>query len=176
VGRRVPGSYYDLGGIEFKLALGLKLGRLTHRRLPVSLELSGGLIGIAKRGWQYDDAGGQTSGEATAVRSGGDLALYLGWTAGAGTLYAGPLAAVEVVWLDATSGGHLQHEIHTGIAAGARAGYQYRWLDRFFLRLDVTGAIALLRQRIATVSHREKPIFEAPPGYATLSVGAGVWF
>jgi hypothetical protein len=95
---------------------------------------------------------------------------------GHGRLYAGPLFAVEVVWLNATSSGHLQHEIHTGYATGARAGYQHLWFDRFFLRLDVTGAVAIVRQRIATLSHPEKAIFEAPAAYATLSIGAGVWF
>jgi hypothetical protein len=174
VGRRFPGSAIDLGGIELKLALGMRLGHLG--RLPVTAELSGGIIGIFSRGWEYADSGQVASGSATGVRSGGDLALLLGWPHRWGTLQGGPLLAVEVVWLDSTSAGRKQHETHAGAAAGARFGYQYLWRDRFFLRADVTVAGALARQRIVTASRPEIAIFEAPPAYATLSAGVGVWF
>jgi hypothetical protein len=110
------------------------------------------------------------------VRSGGDLAVLLGRPTWHGNLYAGPLAAVEITWLDSNVNTRIQHEIHTGLAAGLRTGYQYLWKDRFFLRADVTACIAIVRQRVVTESNPGTPIFEAPPAYATFSGGAGIWF
>jgi len=86
------------------------------------------------------------------------------------------LFEVEVVWLDATSNNQIQREIHTGLAAGARAGYQYFSKERFFARADVTGCLAILRQRIATMSNKEDTLLATPPGYATFSLGVGIWF
>lgn len=175
-GRRLPGSAIDLGGIELKLTLGVRLARLGRGRLPLTAELSGGIIGIVSRGWKYGEPGPVAEGSANAVRSGGDLALLLGWPSRWGTVYAGPLFALELVWLDATSAGRQLHETHAGTAVGGRTGYRYAWRDRFFLRADVTVAAALLRQRIVTASRPDIAIFEAPAGYATISLGAGVWF
>jgi hypothetical protein len=172
VGRRTPGSAADLGGIEFKVSAGGEVASVGQHGGRLWAELSGGIVGIANHAWDY----GGTSGSATAVRSGIDLALLLGWPAWHGRLYAGPLASLELVWLDANSEGRLQHEIRTGSAAGARAGYQYFWNQRFFLRADLSGCLAIMRQRMVTQSRTDTPIFEAPPAYATFSLGAGIWF
>ena len=172
-GRRVPGSAADLGGIEFKLSLGAEFTDVGSHGGRLWGEVSGGIIGIVNQTWDY---GGTQSGNASAVRYGGDLALLLGRPAGHGKLYAGPLLAVELIWLDSNSNGRTQHEFQMGSAAGLRAGYQYFWKERFFARADLTGAMALVRQEIATQSRRNTPIFAAPPAYATLSFGAGIWF
>jgi hypothetical protein len=177
VGRRIPGSAEDLGGIEFKVALGAGLARLGEHGWPLWAELSGGIVGIANKGWNYTNDPQSEPGSATAVRSGGDLALLLGRPTWHGMLYAGPLVEVEAVWLRATYvDGRTQHETHTGLASGLRAGYQYRWKEHLFARADLTGCVALVRQRIMTHGESNNPIFAAPPGYATFSLGVGFWF
>jgi len=40
----------------------------------------------------------------------------------------------------------------------------------------VTGCLAILRQRIATMSNKEDTLLATPPGYATFSLGVGIWF
>jgi len=176
VGRRVPGAAVDLGGIEFKVALGMELASLGEHGWPLWAELSGGIIGIANKGWDYQNKPESTPGSASVVRSGADLALLLGRPMWHGKLYGGPLFEVEVVWLDATSNNQIQHEIHTGYATGLRAGYQYFSKERFFARADVTGCLAVLRQRIATMSSENDTLFAVPPAYATFSLGVGIWF
>jgi len=172
VGRRTPGSAVDLGGIEFNVSAGGEVASVGRNGGRMWAEFSGGIVGIANHAWDY----GGSTGSATAVRSGIDLALLLGWPAWRGKLYAGPLAALELVWLDANSEGRLQREIHMGSAAGLRTGYQYFWNQRFFVRTDVSGCLAITRQRIVTRSRSDTSIFEAPPAYATFSLGAGIWF
>jgi hypothetical protein len=175
-GRRVPGAAEDLGGIEFKVALGIELASLGERGWPLWTELSGGIIGIANKGWDYANKPESTPGSASVVRSGADLALLLGRPMWHGKLYGGPLFEVEVVWLDATSNNQIQHEIHTGYAAGLRTGYQYFSKKQFFARADVTGCLAILRQRISTTSSDEETLLAVPPGFATFSLGVGIWF
>ena len=176
VGRRFPGGAVDLGGIEFKLALSVELATVGANGWPLWGELSGGIVGIANHGWDYKGDLGSSPGSASLVRSGGDLAVLLGRPTGRGKLYLGPLFSVEVIWLDATSNSQIQHEVHTGLAGGLRTGYQYFWRARFFARADLTACLAILRQRIVTASHEDLPIFAAPPAYATLSLGIGIWF
>jgi hypothetical protein len=176
VGRRMPGSYVDLGGIEFKATLGAELVRVGKNGWPLWLDLSGGVVGVVNHDWENSTSSGDFSGSANAIRSSVDLALLLGRPAGHGKLYLGPLAAVEFVWLDANSEGHTQHEIHTGFAAGLRAGYQYFWRRRFFARADITGCIAIVRQEIVTQSPPNTVIFAAPPAFATGALGVGIWF
>jgi hypothetical protein len=177
VGRRTPGGAEDLGGIEFKAALGAKLASLGDHGWPLWAELSGGIIGWANHGWSYADRAYSTPGSATTVRSGGDLALLLGRPTWHGKLYAGPLVEVELVRLDVNyDDGRTQHGIYTGLASGLRAGYQYHWKDHFFARADLTGCIAAVRQRIVTHGDPDHPIFAEPPGYATFSLGVGIWF
>jgi|GEM_PF-2945554 len=173
-GRRVPGGVVDLGGYEFKLALALKLAALGRRGGNVWAEASGGILGLANHWWPADDT--RQAGNATAGRYGGDLAALFSWPVWYGRLYAGPLLAAELVWLDANLSTGPQHEFHMGAAAGLRTGYQYFSKRRFFARADVTSGVAIVRQEIATQSKKEAPIFSEPPAYVTFSLGAGIWF
>jgi len=140
------------------------------------MDVAAGIVGIANRDWQHTDSAVSYSGYATAVRTGGDLALLLGWPAWYGRLYAGPLAAIEMVWLDANSNSQTQHEIHFGSAAGLRTGYQYFWRQHFFARADLTGCVAIVRQNVVTQSARTVSLFKSPPAYFTMALGVGIWF
>jgi hypothetical protein len=178
-GRRMPGGAVDLGGVEFKLTLDAALASLGKRGGRMWGEFSGGLVGIAAdRGWNYGD--GAATGNATAVRTGADLAVLLGWPAWHGQLYAGPLLSVELVWLDwldASSNGRLHREISIGSAAGLRVGYQHFWNKHFFARADLNGCIAIRRQKVVTQSAPpDAVLFSAPAAYMTLSLGVGIWF
>lgn len=173
VGRRLPGSAEDLGGIEFKLTLGAQLAHVGEHGGELWGELSGGVIGFANQPWRCPND--VVCGNANVSRYGGDAALLLGWPLWHARLYAGPLIAPELIWLDANANGRTQHEYHTGLAAGLRAGLQYFWKQRFFARLDVTGAVAIVRQKIVTRS-ADLLIFATPPAYVTFSLGAGIWF
>jgi hypothetical protein len=171
-GRRLPGEAVDFGGFEFKLAMGAKLTNFGRRGGHLWAELSGGIIGLADHGWEYDNG----KGSATVIRSGGDLALLAGWPVGRGRLYAGPVGAIEFVWLEASYNNRIQRQIRTGLAAGLRTGYQLIWRRRFFARADLTGCAAIVRQKVVTQSRPDKALFAAPPAYATFSLGLGIWF
>jgi hypothetical protein len=135
-------------------------------------ELSGGIIGIVTYDWGPED----DRRRAAAVRSGIDLAVCTAWPIWHGRIYAGPLAAFEVIWLEGNYGDRIQREIRMALAAGARAGYRIDLRGRFFLRLDITGAAAIVRQRVAAKSQAEVPIFTIPAAYTVLSLGTGVLF
>jgi hypothetical protein len=171
-GRRIPGAAADLGGIEFKLTLGVRLRSFGKHGGQLWTEVSGGIIGVADHGWDYTTA----KGDATAIRSGADLALLIGWPAWRGRLYAGAVGAVEFIWLEASYNDQVHRDIHVGAAAGLRAGYKLMLGRKFFVRADLTGCAALLRQEIVTASNPAATVFAAPRGYATFSIGLGIWF
>ena len=171
-GRRLPGAAVDFGGIEFKLTLGVKMSQFGNHGGQLWSELSGGIIGFADHGWDYRNA----KGEATAIRSGSDLALLVGWPLWRGRLYAGPLAEIQFIWLEASYNNKVHRDIRVGLAAGMRAGYQLMLGGRFFVRADLTGCAAILRQDVVTQSNPETSLFVAPRGYATFFIGIGVWF
>jgi hypothetical protein len=175
-GRRMPGAAADLGGIEIKLNGGAALTSVGKHGGRLWLDFAAGIVGIANRGWNNNNYNNYYSGDATAIRSGGDLALLLGWPVWRGRLYAGPLASLDMVWLEANSNNRNQHEIHFGSAAGLRAGYQYLWRNHLFVRADVTGCAAIVRNLIVTQSAPNTPLFESPPAYLTLALGVGIWF
>ena len=175
-GRRIPGAAQDLGGIEFKAALGARVWTFGQGKWPLWAELSGGIVGFVDNRWEYPEVSPDAKGEATAIRSGVDLAALLGRSVGHGRLYAGPVVSVEFVWLESSSNNRLEHEIHPGVGAGLRLGGQYLLRQHIFLRADINGCAAVLRQRIVTQSKTNTPIFEAPPAYATFYVGLGMWF
>ena len=172
LGRRIPGNAEDLGGIEIKLAGAAALTSVKWQAGKLWLDLAAGIVGISNRSWLY----GNYSGSATAVRSGADVALLLGWPAWHGRIYAGPLASFEMIWLEANSNSRNQNEVHFDSAAGLRAGYQYFWREHFFARADMTGCAAIVRQNIATQSAPNTSLFEAPRAYITLALGIGIWF
>jgi hypothetical protein len=172
MGRRLPGSAVDFGGIEYKLALGVRVSQFGKRGGQLWTELSGGIIGFADHGWDYGDA----QGEATAIRTGSDLALLFGWPLWRGRLYAGPLAEIQFIWFEASYNSHVHRDIRLGFAAGMRAGYQLMIGRNFFIRGDLTGCAAIVRQEITTQSKPGEPLFAAPRGYATFSIGLGIWF
>lgn len=176
MGRRMPGSATDLGGYEFKLTGGAALASLMLAGGRPWVDASAGIVGIADRSWEHNKG----SGKARAVRSGVDLSLLLRWQVWHGWLYAGPLASIEMVWLDwrdADKPDQVQREIRFGSAAGLRTGYQYAWHGRFFARADLTGCIAIRRQAISTQSGGPAAsLFESPPAYLTMAFGVGIWF
>jgi hypothetical protein len=171
-GRRLPGGPVDLGGIEFKLAIGAKLTTIGKRGGHLWAELSGGIIGVVDQPWEHPNG----KGNATVIRSGGDLALLAAWPLLRGRIYVGPVVAIESVWLEASYADRVQHEIRAGMAAGGRMGYQLMLGRRFFARADLTGCIALLGQRVVTQSKPDQSLLATPPGYATFSAGLGIWF
>lgn len=172
LGRRLPGSAEDLGGVEFKLAGAMALSSVGWLGGKLWLDVAAGVVGIANRGWQYDTY----SGSANTVRSGADIALLLGWPAWHGRLYAGPLTSIEMIWLEANSNSRNQHEVHFDSAVGLRTGYQYFWRENFFARADMTGCAAMVRQNITTQSSPNTSVFEAPRAYMILALGVGIWF
>jgi hypothetical protein len=175
MGRRVPGGATDLGGYEFKLTGGAALTTSLLAGGRPWMDVSAGLVGIAERSWDYK----RGAGTAKVVRSGVDLALLLRWRVWHGWLYAGPLASIEMVWVDwrdADTTGPVQREIRFQSAAGLRTGYQYLWHRRFFARADMTGCVSLLRQEIAAQSSSGIPLFESPQAYLTMAFGVGIWF
>jgi len=176
MGRRVPGGAADLGGYEFKLTGGAGLPPFTIAGGRPWIDASAGLVGMATNNWVNSTG----AGTSKAVRSGADLSLVLRWRVWQGWLYAGPLASVEMVWLDwrdADTQGQVQRYIRFAWAAGLRTGYQYFWRERFFARADLTGCIAARRQRISPQSSAgANPLFESPPAYVTMAFGVGIWF
>jgi hypothetical protein len=172
VGRRIPGGVTDLGGIELKLTGGVAWSSTELAGGQPWVDLSAGIVGTVHQPWNH----GGGAGSADATRAGADLAFLLGWPVGHGRLYAGPLASIEMIWLDATYYGQLHHEIYYESAAGLRAGYQYFWQKYLFARADITGCAALVRHRFDTLSDPSAPLFESPPAYLTFSFGIGIWF
>ena len=176
VGRRIPGGPTDLGGIEFKLALGAAMRNVVIAGGRPWIDLAAGIVGfVPDRTWANE----RGSGSATAVRSGADLAFLLGWSVWHGRLYAGPQTSLEVIWLDwrdDVSNSQVQREIRFAAATGLRTGYQYYWREHFFARADVSGSVALVRHRIAAQSDPNVTLFESPPAYLTLAIGIGIWF
>lgn len=175
-GRRIPGAAQDLGGIEFKAALGLRLRAFGKEKWQLWAELSGGVVGWVNDEWDHSEVSPGAAGEATAIRSGVDLAPLLCRSFRRGRLYAGPIVSVEFVWLESTANDRLEHGIYPSVTAGLKLGGQYLLRQHIFLRADVNGSGAILRQRIVTQSKTDTPIFEAPPAYATFYVGLGMWF
>jgi hypothetical protein len=172
LGRRIPGNAKDLGGTEMKLAGAAALTSVKWHTGNLWLDVAAGIVGISNRSWRYSNA----SGSATAVRSGADVALLLGWPVWHGQIYAGPLASFEMIWLEANSNSRNQNEVHFGSSAGLRTGYQYFWRGHFFARADMTGCTAIVRQNIATQSAPDTSLFEAPRTSITLALGVGIWF
>lgn len=168
-GRRFPGDAHEFGGYEAKLTLGLLLTGLARDKGDLWLDVSGGFAGHASI-----DATDRPGYQATSTRWSGELALLAGWRLGSARLYAGPLASVDVILIDAKLAGHAQSERRFPPAAGFRIGYQYFWFARVFLRADLTADVALVRERVVTQSKID--FFEAPRAYATLSLGLGVGF
>jgi hypothetical protein len=171
-GRRIPGGATDLGGNEFKLTAGAAATNAELAGGRPWIDASVGIVGIvSNRNWG--------SGNATAVRSGADLSLLLGWPVWHGRLFAGPQASLEMIWLnwrDADPNDPVRHEIRFLGAAGLRTSYQYAWQRHFFARADLAGCIALVRQKIVAASESGGPLFQAPPAYLTLAFGVGIWF
>ena len=172
VGMRIPGDVQDFGGVEFKLAFAADLIGFGRRGGTLSAELSAGILGVVTSDWGPES----DPRKAAAVRPGADLALFAAWPIGRGRIYLGPLVAFDVIWLEASYGGRVQREIRTALAAGGRAGYQLAIRGRYFARLDVTGAIAILRQRLTAKSQPDVTIFSTPQAYTVLSLGMGVLF
>ena len=48
--------------------------------------------------------------------------------------------------------------------------------DFYFARADITGCIAIVRQKIVVQSQSDRTHLAAPPVYATFSAGLGIWF
>ena len=175
-GRRVPGNAKDLGGKEFKLTGGTPV---TSRMLAGGrpwLDVSAGMIGlVSDRTWAF----GRGAGSMSSVRTGVDFALLLAWPVWLGRLYVGPQASIEMIWLnwrDEIPDSQGQREVRFSVATGLRASYQYFWRARFFARADLSGCVALLRQRISAESDPNVTLFESPPAYLTASFGVGIWF
>jgi hypothetical protein len=79
-------------------------------------------------------------------------------------------------WRDEIPDSQGQREVRFSVATGLRASYQYFWRARFFARADLSGCVALLRQRISAESDPNVTLFESPPAYLTASFGVGIWF
>ena len=175
-GRRLPGGPTDLGGNEFKLAGGAAVTNLVLAGGRPWIDVSAGIVGIvSNRKWDNEKG----AGTATAVRSGVDLALLLGWPVWGGRLCAGPQVSLEMVWLDwrdVDANNRLSREVRFAWAAGLRTSYQYFWRKRFFARADLNGGLAVTRQEIKTQSAPNDPLFVSPPAYLTLAIGVGIWF
>jgi hypothetical protein len=173
-GRRVPGGASDLGGNEFKLTGGAAVTNLELAGGRPWIDASVGIVGIV-----LDRTSASGNSAAATVRTGADLSLLLGWSVWRGRLYTGPLASLEMVWLnwrDADPNDPVRREIRFLWAAGLRTSYQFAWAERFFARADLTGCAALVRQRIVAASDGNGTLFEAPPAYLTLAFGVGIWF
>jgi hypothetical protein len=175
MGRRIPGGATDLGGYEFKLTGGASWTNLVLAGGRPWIDVSAGIVGIATHDWE------NVTGKSTSkvVRSGADLALLLGWPVWHGWIYAGPLASIEMIWLDwrdADASDRVQREIRFDSAVGLRTGYHYFWRERFFARADLTGCVATVRHSITAKSDPATSLFEAPPAYLTMAFGVGIWF
>jgi hypothetical protein len=167
-GRRFPGEAFNLGGYEVKMILGTALTDLGKTDGDLWLEVSAGFAGHSTYYW------GQGPSEyATSDRAAGDLALLAGWRLGRSRVHAGPVASVELIWLETGAGGHPRNETLLGAAAGIKVGYQYFAAGRVFARADLAGNLALVKQEVATQSNI--PVFTAPRVYLTLAFGVGVW-
>jgi hypothetical protein len=167
-GRRFPGEAVNLGGYEAKLVVGAALTTLGQGGGDLWLDAGAGFAGHASYAW------GQAESEsATSDRLAAELALLAGWRRQRSRLHAGPLACIEIIWLDASPGGHAQNETRVGAAAGIKIGYQYFAPGRLFVRADVAGNLALVRQEVMTRSG--STVFSAPRTYLTLTVGVGIW-
>jgi hypothetical protein len=167
VGKRMPGSAADLGGNEIKLTGGLAVAGFGRDGGRLWLETSGGIVGIVNWVWPQ--------GNVTAVRTAWDLSALLGWPVWRGRLYGGASTSVEYIWLDANSSGHLQHETRLALSAGLRAGYLLFLREHVFLRLDLSGNVAIVRYEFATQSG-SSALLSAPPVYVTAAIGVGISF
>jgi len=173
IGRRVPGGASNLSQYAFKLTIGVALSRLGRRGGALCLDASAGSVGIVSQAWDHPDG----SGNATAVLSGADLALLLAWPAWFGRFYIGPQGTVDMVSLDAVINSKTtQHDVRFGAAAGLHLGYQVFGWQHFFARLDLNGAMAIVRQQVVTQSLEHTVLFEAPAAYLSVAGGVGVSF
>ena len=62
-------------------------------------------------------------------------------------------------------------------AAGIKIGYQHFW-RRVFVRSDLTGDVAIVKEEAAVVEANgyQDVKLSAPRMYVTLALGLGVWF
>jgi hypothetical protein len=171
-GRRLPGGVDNLSQNAFKLTVGVALSRLGRRGGALWLDASAGSVGIVERPWKHAEG----SGDATAILSGADLALLLTWPAWFGRFYIGPQGTVDMISIDANMNGKpIQRDLRFGAAAGLHLGYQVFGWQHFFARLDLNGAVAIVRQSIVTQSENDV-LFESPAAYVSVAGGVGVSF
>jgi len=168
-GRRFPGGASNLSQNVFKLTVGVTLSRLGRRGGALWLDASAGSVGIVSQPWKQ--------GDATAVLSGADLALLLTWPAWFGRFYIGPQGTADMISIDANMNGKpTQQDLRFGAAAGLHLGYQVFGWQHFFARLDLNGAVAIVRQRIVPQSEKDAVLFESPAAYLGVAGGVGVSF
>jgi hypothetical protein len=171
-GRRVPGDTVDLGGYQAMLTAGVRLAATEGQNADLWLDASAGITGITRDvALRKND---KASGTVSTVRYSAELALLPGWRHGHGRLYAGPVAGLDLIFLDAVSNGRGQSETRVAAAGGIKAGYQYFLAKYLFVRADLAGAVALVRQKIITQSHND--VSATPKAYLTMDLGIGAWF
>lgn len=170
--RRIPGATEDMAGNELKSAAAARLGRARRHGDGLWGELAAGIAGPANKSWQH----GQASGNATLVRSSAELSIFWFWAVGRSRVYAGPSCTLDLLWFDATSSGRAQRETRMALAAGLRTGYQHSWANRFMVRADVSGNLAVRRWEALAESPPTTVIFAYPKRFLTLALGVGFLF
>ena len=171
-GRRFPGEAFNLGGFEVKVILGAALADLGKRGGDLWLE---GAAGFAGHATYYYNTPSSNHEPATSDRVAADLGLLAGWRGQHHSLHAGPVASVELIWIETSPTGNAQSYTLVGAAAGIKIGYQYFASGRLFARADAAGNLALVKQEAVTQSAGQQ-VFSAPRTYLTFAIGAGIWF
>lgn len=170
-GRRFPGAATDFGGFEAKLAAGVLLAGFANRQGDLGLDVA---VGFAGHGTL--PVAGRTSDSVTTNRASGEVALLAGWRLGQSRIYAGPAANLDLIWIQSDLGGRSTREQRFAAGAGIKMGYQYFW-RRLFVRSDLTGDVALVKEEAAIISAGGTTVvLSSPRVYVTLALGLGVWF
>jgi hypothetical protein len=171
-GRRFPGTAKEFGGFEGKLTAGVMLKDFASHQGDLWLDVA---VGFAGHGTLPVE--GRPTDSVTTNRVTGELALLAGWRLGQSRIYAGPATNLDLMWVESNLGGTTQREQRFAAAAGMKIGYQHFW-RRVFVRSDLTGDVALVKEEVAVVSTKghQTVVISAPRMYVTLALGLGVWF
>lgn len=171
-GRRFPGAATEFGGFEAKLAAGVMLKDFAKRQGDLWMDVA---VGFAGHGTL--PVAGRPNDSVTTNRASGELAILAGWRLGQSRIYAGPAANLDLIWVESRLGGPTQREQRFAAAAGMKFGFQHFW-RRVFVRSDLTGDVALVKEEVVVVSanRSQEVVISAPRMYVTLALGLGVWF
>jgi hypothetical protein len=148
----------------------LGVGRVLGRRGGLVLELTGGARGPSDHTWGVG-VSGQLWRFPVELRLFGRWPLNTSWN-----LEGGPFAGAHLLVLDTDSPLKTTRETHVSPVVGGALGLRLGMGPHAFVRLLVTGAVAVVRYQFSTLPPDAREVFGTERAYGKMGVETGLSF